>query len=294
LFYLLTPIYLCDYNKNRMILAEVTTKGLRAIFAAIISFLLVWWLCACDTSGQGYSSRIVHITGPLKEPDYAMATMGGFSDTDPLNTSGDFIFKGRIDKISEVNITWEQVNKKGRSFTSNEWLTSCDVTIENVLYGEVWGIKDKIKVEFDLSTRGGLIEADFELKEGQEYYFLTRIFTEKEKTKENDPIKRYQFGDVQGGTNFDLFPINDGVVAFYRGWPFEGDKLAVITDDNGDKFEGVTGTIDEKSFLEQLLAMIQTAKSTLVPETTTPVEITITPTEQDATPTEPDVVQYLP
>ncbi len=83
---------------------------------------------------QAAPSDDYQITTPLKDPRYSACNMvGGFELTDTLNACGDFIFKGRIDKISEINITWKQVNKQD-SYTVDHWLTSCDVTIENILY----------------------------------------------------------------------------------------------------------------------------------------------------------------
>lgn len=244
-------------------------KLMKALSLVMALLLMVDGLCSCGTSGQGYSSRTVQITTPLKAPIYGEAIIGNYDSVDPLHKRGDFIFKGRIDKIEEVDVSWQAVTSIKTIETAHQWLSSCEVTIENVLYGEVPGVKDKIKVAFISSSRMSVRDV-FELKEGQEYYFLTRIFTKEERTQNGDPVKMYQFGDVQGSNIFSLMPVYNGIVSFREGWPFEGAKHPVVTNDNFDTLEGTTATIDEESFLQQFTAMIQAAKGSPAPETTAP------------------------
>jgi hypothetical protein len=241
-------------------------KTMKALSLVMALLLIVGCVCACGSSGQGFSSRVVQITTPLKEPLYAEATIGNYDSVDPLHKHSEFIFKGRIDKVKEVQISWQTTSK---SNIVHDWRSSCEVTIENVIYGEVPGIKDKIKVVFIASSRMALRDT-FDLTEGQEYYFLTHIYTEAEKNRATDPIKTYQFGDVGGSNIFHLLPVSDGIVSFRTGWPFVGAQHPVVTEENFDTLGGMTATIDEKSFLKQFMAMIQDAKSTFVPETSAP------------------------
>ena len=254
-------------------------KGIKAGFAAILSFFLVWGLCACGS--QDASSSNYRVVAPLKEPQYVEALSMGFEYADPIHNWSDFVFKGSIDKVSEIEITWPQADKYAASKTAYYWLTSCDVTIENILYGEAPVVNDKIKVVFLQSSRS-LIRGSMELKEGMEYYFLTHFFTEKEKSINNDMLKFYRFGDVEGGTRWMLMPVKDGMVTFNGDWPFTGSKQVRTTEESIDSYGGITATIDENSFLEQFILMLKAAKGTFVP-----IETTFTPTEPDITTMEP-------
>jgi hypothetical protein len=244
-------------------------KGIKAGFAAMLSILLVGGSCACGV--QNPYNRTVTITTPLKEQQYMGAMIADYDAVNPIQGFGDFIFKGRIDKISEINVSYESITARGNKHINDNWRSSCDVTIENSIYGEALGIKEKIKVVFFESSRS-VERTAFKLTEGQEYYFLTHVYNEQDKSYKNDLVKEYQLGDVKGSSLFCLFPVNDGIVSFRIGWPFEGAKQPVVTEENFDTVAGVSCTIDEKSFLEQFQAMIQVAKAngTSVLETTAP------------------------
>jgi hypothetical protein len=240
-------------------------KGIKAGFVAVISILLIVGLCACGA--QDPTSSSYRVVAPLKEPQYGFSLQLGYDQFKPLNNWGDFIFKGKIDKVSEIEISRQKKLPSGEDHTFYNWVTSCEVTIENVFYGEVPGVKEKIKVVFLQSSRQ-LLRDSMELKEGQEYYFLTRIITEKEKARTNDVLKIYRFGSVQGANSLCLLPVKDGIVTFRRGWPFTGSKQAQVIIGQENTFEALTDTIDEESFLPQFIALIQAAKGTSTPQAT--------------------------
>jgi hypothetical protein len=240
-------------------------KGIKEGFAAILSFLLVWGLCACGASDLRH--RRVVILPPLEKPIYMEASLVTFDDANPLKKSS-FIFKGRVDKVSDVNVKFDFTNKDKTAEHLQIWCSYCNVTIENILYGEIPGITDKIRVAFGTSSRTAL-EAAPELKEGQEYYFTTRTFSEEEKA-DNGIQRLYDFGDVIGSTIYELLPVQDGIVYFNLGWPFIGATRLKVTKDNIDALSGATASLDEKSFLEQFVPMIQAAKAAHATETISP------------------------
>jgi len=242
-------------------------KGIKAGFAAMLSILLVWGLCAC--SSQDPSHRKVEILTPLKEPHYVSASLDSFSLSSVFGKKYDFIFKGRIDKVSDVLVSFESVDSLNEKETVDEWFSSCDVTIDTIFFGEIPGIKNKIKVVFGGSSRG-TIENSVKLIEGEEYYFITHVFTEADKAYEY-LVREYEFGDVRGSNIYNLLPVNDGVVSFRNVWPFSGSKQVDSSNVSSNSFEVVAATIDEKSFLTQFIAMIQTAKATSAPQPTTTV-----------------------
>jgi hypothetical protein len=147
---------------------------------------------------------------------------------------------------------------------------SLQCKIENILYGKNPGIDDTVKVVSWQSTRS-LASNEFRLLEGQEYYFITHIYTKEEKVG-TGPIREYEYGDVMAGTFYNLFPVNDGVVSFL-GWTFKGENKT-----------GEIATIDEESFLKQFMVMMNDAKSKLESETAAPAETTALPSEPAATP----------
>jgi hypothetical protein len=203
----------------------------------------------------------------LKEPQYAEGLRGPLELPDDIQKHTDFVFKGRIEKISEIEVSWQTVTSLGDNIVQNDWLTSCDVTIENILNGEAPDAKEMIKVVFMHSSRSQWKD-NAELIEGQEYYFITGFYTEEYRANTRDRIKPYRFGDVKCGSRFFLMPVNDGIVTFNRQWPFTGSKQVEVTAEKEYSFESVAATIDEKSFVEQLLAMIQAAKATPAPQVT--------------------------
>jgi hypothetical protein len=237
-------------------------KGIKAGLTAILSMLLVWGLCACDSS-------YVTINSPLQEPHIIEGILLSYDKSDPLHDNSEFIFKGRIDRISEICFNYQHIGSDNKSIAVESWRSICEVSIENVLFGAVQDVKDKIKVVFQASSRRK-IQTTFDLIEGQEYYFLTHIYTETDKARISKDVKEYEYGSVLGGNTYHLLPVSDGIVTFREGWPFVGAKHPVVTNDNWDTLEGVACTIDEKSFLEQFIPMIQAAKSTTVPEPTAP------------------------
>jgi hypothetical protein len=241
-------------------------KGFKVAFAAILSFLLVWGLCACG-SPDPYK-RTVKITTPLSQPIYGDASVAPFSVANPLNNLKKmdvFIFKGRIEKIEEIDINYN-IGTVNDIHMVDQWLSISYVKIENILFGEIPGISDTIKVVSGQSTRS-LISEEIRLLEGQEYYFITYVFNKKEPIDiENDPIRIVEFGDTMAGRIYELFPINDGVVSF-QGWTFTGAKSTAY---GRGSITGGIYTIDEESFLKQFMAMIQDAKSKLELETDAP------------------------
>jgi hypothetical protein len=207
----------------------------------------------------------VEITTPLKEPIYGYASMGGLKVNRILGDRTDYIFKGKLLKVSEVHVQWQEESTGGVPYSRDEWFSVCDVAIDKVLYGEVAGEKDTIKVVFASSTRKH-ISTEINLVEGQEYYFLTHVYDAMEKADSNIRVGYYKYGDVIGSTGYCLFPLTNGIVSFLKGWPFEGAKQPVVTEENFDTLDGVIATIDEESFLEQLQIMIKEVKGTPKPE----------------------------
>lgn len=119
-------------------------------------------------------------------------------------------------------------------------------------YGDAPGGKKTLKVVFFQSYRG--VDPDeFRLLEGREYYFITHLFNEDDRSKPNDPVRVHEFGDAQGGTFYNLFPVVDGEVLF-MGWPFDGADVI------SESIYTVTSKIDEKSFLKQFTKMIDEVK----------------------------------
>ena len=244
------------------------------IHALLVCFvlLLAGFFSACSSSSQDPLLRTVKISPPLKEPNYGSASLAPFNEEKLFqNLSNEFIFKGRIEKVDEVQISYN-IGTKEDIHMVDQWLSVCYVKIESILYGDIPGIKDSIKVVSGQSTRL-LAEDEFRLLEGQEYYFITFILSHNENVNiENDPLRIPEFGDVMAGTFSDLFPINDGMVS-YRDWKFEGGKRSAVSSELIRDAE-ITASIDEEAFLSQFSNKIQEAMSRQAQDETAPLETT--------------------
>ncbi len=219
---------------------------------SLLALFLMLALAACSEPLYGAASRKVRYAAPLPKPIPSYAEIARFDETNPLDGWADFIFKGKIEKITEANISRREKASGGGDMTIDTWLSVCDVSIGNVLYGEAPDGKENLKVVFFQSSRG--VDPDeFRLLEGREYYFITHLFNEADRLKANDPVRVYELGDAQGGTFYNLFPVVDGEVSF-MGWPFEGAEVV------SQSIYTVTSKIDEKSFLKQFTKMIDEVK----------------------------------
>lgn len=224
----------------------------RTLPLCLLTFMLLS-LAACSGAPYGAASRTVLYASPLPEPTRSYAELARFEEVSPLDSRVDFIFKGKIEKITEARVSRKEKASGGGDMMLDQWFSVCDVAVGSVLHGGAPGGKDRLKVVFGQSSRG--VDPDeFRLLEGREYYFITHLFNADDRSKPNDPVRVYELGDAMGGTFYNLFPVQDGAVSF-MGWPFEGAEAV------SESIYAVTSTIDEESFLEQFRQIIADAKS---------------------------------
>ncbi len=218
----------------------------------VLASILTALLCLCSCAGpEGVA--VVYAT-PLPNPIYEEADRAQFSMAYPLDDLvGKFIFKGKIDRVQEINLSLDATGEDSRW---DEWHSVCDVTVLNTLYGDAPDKKESVKVLFGQSSRR-FDKSGFALVEGQEYYFISYVITEYDRTNMN-PIHNY--ADVIGGVYYDIFPVSDGVVR-YQGWKFEGAQVLGKKDPTAKLKHEDLCTIDEDDFLKQFTAMIEAAKT---------------------------------
>lgn len=260
------------------------------LLASIMTIIMIAGCSsATNISPQTEPIRTVMVYEPLDQPIYADALYTTYDDVQPLgkgNEYHDFIIKGKVDSIEEVEVSWKIGEK-----IHIEWLAVCNITIVNILYGDIPGIKDKIKVVSGQTTRRTAKE-EFMFSVGNEYYIIAHIFNDKDKTRylkdKYDQLQEYSLGDVYLYDNRHcLFPIENGMVLF-QGWPFTGSEKPTITEENYGTLASVTSKINEDEFLIQFKQMIKDAKNLLskataipetinTPDTTNTLEETNTP-----------------
>jgi hypothetical protein len=235
----------------------------RGSFVAM-TMLVLALLAACG--GQSGSSRIIEKSAPLEKPISFPGEIASFQNTAPLGAWTNYIFKGKINRVTEIKVALGEDTDAEKSGAAGYWLSVCDVEVETILFGEIPGIDagDKIKVVFLSSTRR-LIRTEIRLTENQEYYFLTCILLKNTHPSTVNDLDLPRFANVQGGTIYHLMPVNNDVVTFREDWPFEGAKRP-DTAENKETLKNVIATIDEQSFLEQFTAMIEDAKGAPKPE----------------------------
>lgn len=233
----------------------------------ILSALALIVLLCLSASAVKPGDIVVYAT-PLAQPVYMEADIAPFPENPFGNIGGTFIFKGRIDQVQELDL-FETRDLGGRFFRFHHWHSVCDVTVINTLYGEMPVKKDMVRVLFGQSSRQQ-DKSGYELTVGQEYYLITYVITEYDRTKKN-PIHKY--ADLNGGVYYNLFPVSDGVVQCL-GWKFEGAETHGPKDSGAGLYHEDLYTIDEAGFLVQFSAMIEDAKSKQVPAAMTPSETT--------------------
>ncbi len=210
----------------------------------ILASILTALLCLCSCAGpEGVT--VVYAT-PLPNPVYEEADIALFDDENPFGNMGNtFIFKGKIDRVQEINlIQTREIGSKRIQF--DFWNSVCDVTVQSTLYGEAPGKKESVRVLIGQSSRR-YDKSGFALVEGQEYYFISYLSASS-------------YADASGGIYYNIFPVSDGVVR-YQGWKFEGARVLGKKDPGAMLQHDDLCSIDEESFLEQFTAMIEEAKA---------------------------------
>ncbi len=218
----------------------------------ILVFLLAVLLCLCSCA-RPEGVTVVYAT-PLPYPVYEEADISLFNGENPFGNMGNtFIFKGKIDRVQEINLI-ETREIGGKIIQFDNWNSICDVTVQSTLYGEAPDKKESVRVLFGQSSRR-YDKSGFALVVGQEYYFITYLFASKTDQRPSD-----SYADAAGGIYYDIFPVKDGVVR-YQGWKFEGAQVLGKKDSGAMLKHEDLCSIDEESFLEQFTAMIEEAKT---------------------------------
>lgn len=218
-------------------------KRILALFLPLLCLMVA--LSACSVTPS--SPQTYETSAPLAEPTYGYAEVATFDLKEALGPKQDFIFKGTVNKVWEVNVNRTAGEK------IEQWNTVCDVAVKDVLYGSAPDGRLSIRVVFGQTTRS-LDKTEFQLIQGKDYYFITHVFNDADRARKN-AVPLYELGDALGGTFYNLFPVENGVVS-YLGWGFTGERLETGL----FAHLGAPMAINEKAFLEKFTAMIRAAK----------------------------------
>jgi hypothetical protein len=105
---------------------EASMKTLRFLASVITAAIMAGSLGACAAQTKDPYSRTVKVTTPLSEPIYGGASIEPFSEAKPFKKMNDFIFKGKIEKIQEVDINYN-VGTTEDIYMVDQWFSVCNV-----------------------------------------------------------------------------------------------------------------------------------------------------------------------
>jgi hypothetical protein len=145
----------------------------------------------------------VYEVEPLSEPILASASRIAYDEAHMFSYCN-FIFKGRIEKITEIEFT------AYNDFQGHYpiYYTIYDVTPIEIIAGELQEPKSKVRVSSGNSSRLCLTPY-FEMVVGQEYYLGTRMFDDE--MIANNTSGSHKYADVRSYGYRGIFPVSSGV-----------------------------------------------------------------------------------
>ena len=215
----------------------------------LLGLLTASLLLLCSS---GMAGRVVRVVEPLAEPMRQTICLAPFDIQTALGPDNDFIFRGTVQSIQEVEITWR--NADGQR-ADPHFLSVCTIVVSDVFCGSTKGPGDTVVLVADQSSRG-LPEDAYTLEEGAEYTLITHTYDETDRAQSQQdgdrPLREYTLGDVRLLSSVSGLMAIRGDTVFYRsGWPIDG--AAVPAAEGADV---AYSSCDASSFDRQFRALI--------------------------------------
>ena len=196
----------------------------RVCILATLTVLVMLTLCSCgQTQSVNGTSRIQKEITSIDPPQYMNASYPPFDISTVMKEKSEFIFRGRIESIKEYQIQYLDTNKVQRG---PYYFSVCVVSIHKIMYGALEKETSTVRVVSTQSSH--MMDTDaYQLKTGSEYYFITHIFNEEDKTRHivdpDNHLMTYSLGDVQlYDDRYRIMPIESNYVKYQKDWPING------------------------------------------------------------------------